>query len=109
MKTLTFRPDDDRYRTLHEATLTSQLPMTPQVFRAVARVQERLEALGEPLQKDTPLPRGVLAFFHCPAGGDLTLEDADFAVLRQLVETTPWPASKARYVVALHDLLESAS
>lgn len=109
MRTLTFLPDDYRYRLLHRATLHSRLPLTTaQLLRAAATVQERIESVGLPMDPTAPLPSGVVAFYHCPHGAVVKFEEAEFAVLLQLIQHTTFPAAEARFAAQLHALLEDA-
>lgn len=107
MRTLTFPPADLRYRLLHESTLSARIQLTPQQFRTVAKLQDKLEAIGTPLS-DAPLPEGVVAFYECKEGGVVALENAEHAMLKQMLEATAFVPARARHAVAVYDFLDAA-
>ncbi len=107
MRTLTFTPGAESYELLHEVTLLSRAQLSPQQFRLTAKVQDRLESIGVPKKADAEKKLGSIIPFVCPKGGAVTFEEAEWGVLRHLLEGFPATAALARAVAGLWDLIDA--
>ena len=107
MRTLTFTPGSDAYRLLHEATLLSQMQLTPQQYRLTAKVQDRLEAIGQPVSSTVEPKLGAVIVYATPSGGAVTFEETEFAHLKALLESFPATKTVAKQMAGLFDLLDA--
>lgn len=110
MRTLTFTPDAIHYRLLHQATLFTKRQMSPQDFRLLAKLQEKLEAIGEPVEGDAgqlKFENQTVRLYTSPDGGEVLFEEAEWALLRACVENTTYAPAAARFIAGLWDLLDA--
>lgn len=106
MRTLTFLPGSSAYDLLHQATLFAQMQLSPQQYRLVAKLQDRLESIGVPKNPEQDRKPGAPIVYHCPEGGGVTFEEAEFSMLRQMLEHTQFLPTHAREVAGVYDLLD---
>lgn len=107
MRTLKFTAGSEAFPLLHEATLVAKLDHASIAqFRIIAALQEKFEKVGKPLNPREFVEKGALDVYGCPKGATVKLEEAEFEMLRRLMEGTPFVPRVAKQVVGAYDLLD---
>lgn len=104
MRTLKFPPGSKAFQFAHEATLAAQMKLSTQQHRTVAKLQSKFEAVGSPISKEQ---NGPYMVYVCPKGAKVELEEAEFSLLKEMLENTAFMPFAAKIVAGLVDLLES--
>ncbi|CAB4165047.1 hypothetical protein UFOVP1537_48 [uncultured Caudovirales phage] len=104
MKQFDFLPGAKSYELLQQASTFSTLTLTPPDYRVLAKMQDKLEAVGKP-EADEENPKVTV---YVATGETLILEDAEVELLKKMFDKVCWTAAVARDVVSAMDLLTNA-
>lgn len=86
MRRLTFGESNDskKFSLCYQALVFAQAPLARNELRTHGSLLTKLEAIGEPANPGRK-PDDV-ELWHCPAGGSILLEDAEYLLLRRFLE-----------------------
>lgn len=108
MRTLKFLPDSMAFELAYTALVTAQMKLNLQQMRNAARLLRKFEAVGrKKRQGDDAAAAGSIDLYVNPKACKVELEEAEFTLLRELVEAAPFLPRVARELEGLIDLLEN--
>lgn len=110
MRYIIFTPEDSTsYEVMYDGIHATRRSFSGQETRIVAKVLEKVEAFGSQFVRGKDQEgRAIYSYKMNPDGSMLVLEDAEYNLLREAIDQTPWSAAGARKVPALMDLLDKA-
>lgn len=107
MRTLKFTAGSTAFQLMHEATLVAKLErISIAQFRIIAAMQEKFEKAGKPLNTREMVEKGLLDIHGCPKGATIRFEEAEYEMMKRLLEATEFVPRVAREVVGCFDLLD---
>lgn len=86
MKVLSFAPGNKHYDLLSQALVFSPEKVEKADLASYVKLTKKLKAIGTVKNVD-PKPEDILVY-HAPNGGEVVLEDAEFAILKRHFDAT---------------------
>lgn len=107
MRVLTFtEAQKDEFALLFTALNGSEKKLQAAEFRTLVKILDKVDSISVP--GETPShPREVLVN-EVVAAQNLLLEDAEFSLVKALVNETSWTVRAARGITKLYDMLDNA-
>lgn len=109
MRYLVFTKDDETaFDMLMQGIHLTRRSFTGPETRVVAKILDKVEAIATSTDALDDNGKRTTTFKMKPEGGMISLEDAEFNLVKEAVDQTPWNARGARKVVLLFDILDKA-
>jgi hypothetical protein len=110
-------PTEKAYELVYQSLLFSPLPVQGNERKVHGEVLGKLEAIGElkpMLDADGKTPREYgrdeIRLYHCPAGGSVTLTEAEYDLVKRhvaaIADAPTFPKASSRAIDALIDTLD---
>jgi hypothetical protein len=86
MRTLVFEPGGKAFQLCYQSAVLSQMPLAKSELRTHGALLTKLETIGV-IQNAARDPAKDIALFDSPMGGAVPLEDAEYEMLRRLLDS----------------------
>lgn len=83
-------------------------PLTGQETRVLSRIMDKFEAIATVVDGLDPSGKKITTFKMVEAGGLVPLEDAEYNLLVDILEQTPWLSGSAKRIAGALDLISQA-